>query len=369
MNTTSELTVKGHVPTIGFIPEGATGNRLSRLKLFSEWQADTGRDWTRPDLGEYRDHLLGREMAPRSVKSVLSTIRKRYKEIVTNNGTRDLFYQMAAERIAQLGTPDTPAERKAIVDEIHVRLANATNPENSRVKVEVVQDRVDSAVGLRLTRDQASTLLATPGVVPILALRDTAILATFLCTGIRVAELCALNVDDLRQTLDGKLCLRVTRGKGDKTRAVPWGAGEWALQVIDKWLVRAGITEGAVFRGFYKGCHRLRGRISVRAVQKVAEKYNPQVIDGKLTDVHVHDLRRTYARRCYDEGMAIVAIQQNLGHADHKTTAGYIGVLDSEQRAPPSLYSPPHWKALNELADVGVMADLVEQSEIDGEGV
>ena len=52
-----------------------------------------------------------------------------------------------------------------------------------------------------------------------------------------------------------------------------------------------------------------------------------------------HDLRRTYARRLYDAGTALVAIQQNLGHADVKTTLGYMGELDAEQRTPPAIYS------------------------------
>ena len=34
----------------------------------------------------------------------------------------------------------------------------------------------------------------------------------------------------------------------------------------------------------------------------------------------------------------MVAIQQNLGHADVKTTLGYIGELDAEKRRPPAIY-------------------------------
>jgi integrase/recombinase XerD len=52
-----------------------------------------------------------------------------------------------------------------------------------------------------------------------------------------------------------------------------------------------------------------------------------------------HDLRRTYARRLYDAGTPMLAIQQNLGHASSKTTQGYIGSLDASTRRPGMIYS------------------------------
>ena len=378
--TTTALITRG---TIDIVPAGASGNRKSRLGKFAKWLQDTGRAWHTPDLGAYRDHLLGR-MAPRSAIAHLSTIRARYGEIVENNATRDLLYDMAAAGIAEGGTPDTPAERKAYVDEITTRMANGTNPKHSEVKVEKVQDRTEEQVGIRLTKGQADALLAQPGLIPLSKLRDTCILAVFLTTGCREGELCALDVGDLRKkNEEGRLCLWVRLGKGKKTRLIPWGEGQWALRYLDKWLARAGITEGPVFRGFYKGqrvrpatwddeAKRWVGRLTTRAVQKVIAGTNkdgkriggyPVMIDGEAITVHPHDLRRTYARLLYDSGMALVAIQQNLGHADHRTTEHYIGVLDSEQREPPSLYHPPHLGELDKLPGIAAQDALGDQGE------
>jgi len=93
-----------------------------------------------------------------------------------------------------------------------------------------------------------------------------------------------------------------------------------------------------VFRGFYKGNRKLRpGRLSVRAIQYILETY-PIMVDGGMVTVNAHDLRRTYARRLYVAGVDLVAIQQNLGHADVKTTLGYIGTLDAKARKPPKVY-------------------------------
>ena len=108
---------------------------------------------------------------------------------------------------------------------------------------------------------------------------------------------------------------------------------------MDKWREAAGIDQGPVFRGFYKGNRKLRpGRLSVRAVEYIVGAY-PVMVDGDMVSVKPHDLRRTYARRLYDAGFDLLAIQQNLGHADVKTTLGYIGTLDAEQRRPPAVFS------------------------------
>ncbi len=100
----------------------------------------------------------------------------------------------------------------------------------------------------------------------------------------------------------------------------------YALDITEKWLGVAGIDEGSVFRGFYKGEKRLRPkRMTVRTLNRIVEKY----YDG-LTP---HDLRRSYARLQYEAGMDILSISQNFGHASIQTTKGYIGTMDAQRRA------------------------------------
>ena len=133
--------------------------------------------------------------------------------------------------------------------------------------------------------------------------------------------------------------MHVREGKGCKERLVPYGELEWVLAIVDKWLELAEINDGPVFRGFYRGHRVLRpGRLSVRAIEYIVGSY-PVMAAGEVVTVKPHDLRRTYARRLYDAGFDLVAIQQNLGHADVKTTLGYIGTLDAEQRKPPAVFS------------------------------
>lgn len=319
------------------VPEDATKDRLHRLSRFAGWMHAQGRAWHKIDLAAYRDHLLDR-LASSSASAHLSTIRTRYRELLRDDARRDELFTLAGDRLQELDQEDTPANRKAFVDELVTRLENALASEAAPVQVPVCQDRPD-ADHWRLTAAQANALMASPGVDTLAGLRDTAVIALMLCTGVREAELCALDVADLRQWLGEELALHVRKGKGCKERLVPYGELSWVLAIVDAWMSSVGIGRGSVFRGLYKGGRKLRpGRLSVRAVQYIVGRY-PVNVDGTLVTVRPHDLRRTYARRLYEAGVDLVAIQQNLGHADHKTTLRYIGDLDAEARRAPAVYS------------------------------
>jgi site-specific recombinase XerD len=336
--------VPAGTPTSIIVPPDADKDSKYRLNKFAAWLASSGTAWYAVDLAVYRNHLLATGYAPSTVSAHLSTVRARYAAILRD---RNRFYGLVAKQT------DDVLERKAFVDEIIARLQNAIDPQAAPVKVKTSQDVADAA-HLRLTSAQASALMAAPGVRTLKGLRDTAVMATMLCTGIREAEASALEVPDLRQRLGGELALHVREGKGCKERLVPYGELQWVLAVLDKWLEAGGIGQGPVFRGFYKGCRKLRpGRLSVRGIQYILESY-PIMVDGRLVTVNPHDLRRTYARRLYEAGLDLVAIQQNLGHADPKTTLGYIGTLDAETRKPPAVYEFD----LNGLAGVPVQAWL-----------
>lgn len=307
-----------------------------RLRTFIDWQLQTGSAWHQPDLARWRDDLLSRPvgensdgtirtMSPSSVAAYLSTVRGAYKVLLISNDVRDLLWGMT--------DPEMPPERRAVfVNEMLTRLQNAVHPTTAAVKLTKVQDTEDSK-HLRLTSAQANALIGAPGMATPMGLRDTALIALLLCTGIREDELCNLNVDDLRQKLGGELALRIQHGKGDKQRLVPYGELNWCLVLLDRWMQHAGIREGAVFRGLNKAQRVRRGRLTTRSVQRIVLNY-PLIIDGCSTRVRPHDCRRTYARLMYEAGVGLLSIMQNLGHSDIKTTEGYIGALDVSRRRP-----------------------------------
>lgn len=314
------------------ILHSATDNKdvQSRVRMFCEWMGDD-QPWYEPDLAAYRDHLLAEGKAPATVSAHLSSVRGAYCRHISDNSTRQMLYGALAPR----GAP--PADQKAFVDELITRVENAIRPEAAPVEVTEHQDEPDSAQ-LRLTRAQAEALMGAPGVDTIKGVRDTAIIALLLCTGIREGELCNLDVADLRQELGGELALHVRDGKGSKARLVPYGELDWCLAIVQKWLEKAGIDDGPVFRGLYKGGSLRPGRLSVRAVGYILPEY-PIAVNGESVEVKPHDCRRTYAKLMYESGADLLAIKDNLGHKDVKTTLGYIGVQDASRRRPKAIYS------------------------------
>jgi site-specific recombinase XerD len=306
------------------------------LGQYQQWQLENGYHWHQPNLKQYRDHLLKR-LSPRSAKQHLSTIRSRYQSLLKDNAVRRALYEAVGEQLEKDGVGDTPANRKAYVDELVTQLENDIDPENSRVTVTKAQDTFDSD-HIRLSVAQANTLLSMPALDTLEGIRDTAIIGLMLCTGIREAELASLDVKDLRQTINGELALRIREGKGKKARGIPYGELDWILAIVDLWLEKAGIENGPVFRGFKSRWmnHPRKDRITTRAVQKILKKY-PVSINGELRDVKPHDLRRTYAKLFYEAGGDLVALQQNLGHASINTTIKYIGDRDIDKRRAPAM--------------------------------
>ena len=169
----SELIAINQNTAAWLVPNKASKNQRSQIGNFADWLDENGYTWQNPHLPEYRDHLLAK-VSPKSARGYLSTIRARLLALANSNGIRDQLYELVGQQ------SDDPLVRKAFVDEVLTRLNNDLAPGNAAVETETEQDVIDQGHGLRLTKDQASALLASPGLVPIDRLRDTAILAVFL---------------------------------------------------------------------------------------------------------------------------------------------------------------------------------------------
>jgi site-specific recombinase XerD len=306
---------------------------ISRVKKYCQWLWSESRNWLKPNLAAYRDFLL-LSLSEGSTKSNLSTIRKSYERLTRK---RDLIFQAMPADVS-LET------RLLVLSEIIEQIRDAIHPDESRVKTVTIQDESDI---IRLTISQANSLIWKPGRFTPLQIRDTAIISFLLATGIRAAELIAVKTDDLRHRLADNLALLVRHGKGNKQRLIPYGDNTECLMLIDHWLNIAGISEGYVFQAYYNG--KAQGQLTTRQIRNILAKY-PIVIEGTRRIIKPHDLRRTYARIAYFAGMPLLGIQQNLGHADIKTTEGYIGTLDASHRVANMKFNYPeigHDKHIN----------------------
>jgi integrase/recombinase XerC len=142
--------------------------------------------------------------------------------------------------------------------------------------------------------------------------RDVAILELLYASGLRVAELTGLDVEDVDQETK---TVRVV-GKGDKERFVPFGRA--AERALVSWLAQRGDARGALFLN-------ARGRrLSVRSVHTIVRRAAKAA--GIARRVTPHTLRHTFATHLLDGGADLRVIQEFLGHSRLSTTQRYTHV-------------------------------------------
>lgn len=172
-----------------------------------------------------------------------------------------------------------------------------------------------------LTVDDAFKLVEAPSEDKFTVQRDKAILELFYSSGIRVSELCGLNLEDL----DLKEGLIKVRGKGKKERIVP--VGQKAKEALKKYLAirqilrikkKLSLDETPLF------INNRGQRISDRQVRRIVEKYAKFI--GVLEKIGPHTLRHTFASHLLMEGADLRVIQELLGHASLSTTQIYTHV-------------------------------------------
>jgi integrase/recombinase XerC len=151
-----------------------------------------------------------------------------------------------------------------------------------------------------------------------LAWRDTAMMELFYATGIRVSELCGLDVGDLD---DERRTVRVL-GKGSKERVVPVGIP--AVGAVRRWR-DAGRPLLATERSgpaLYLGARG--GRLDPRTARRVVHARIAAA--GSVPDSGPHGLRHTAATHLLEGGADLRSVQEILGHASLASTQIYTHV-------------------------------------------
>ncbi|NDA80666.1 MAG: tyrosine recombinase XerC [Actinobacteria bacterium] len=166
------------------------------------------------------------------------------------------------------------------------------------------------------------------------AIRNVAMVELLYSTGIRVSELCGLDLADIDRSRN---TIRVF-GKGRKERTVPLGAP--ALKALDRWINQSrgsylGTTSGlALFLG-------ARGkRIDSRQVREVV--YDALQALPNSPKVGPHGLRHSAATHLLERGADLRTVQEILGHASPATTQIYTHVSEERLKA---AYTQAHPRA------------------------
>ena len=145
-------------------------------------------------------------------------------------------------------------------------------------------------------------------------IRDKAIIELFYSSGLRLAELCNINIEDL--SIKEQTC-RVL-GKGNKTRIVPIGIK--AIQSLNLWLrsreIKINLKDPTNALFINNKGYRLSHRSVQLRIKKISEKRG-------LPDLHPHMLRHSFASHVLESSGDLRAVQEMLGHSDIATTQIY----------------------------------------------
>ncbi|MGA7537896.1 MAG: tyrosine-type recombinase/integrase [Steroidobacteraceae bacterium] len=272
--------------------------------------------WVSIDSGHLRSfaaRLHGGGLAPRSIQRRLSAVRSFYE-----------FLQREGHALRNRAAAPGPAAAREREDREIARIRG--NP-GQEVRAPKAARRLPET----LDADQMARLLEIPTGEPF-AIRDRAIMELLYSSGLRLAEIVALDVGHL----DGRDRTVHVLGKGRKARVVP--VGRVALRALQEWLPqRAGVArsgEQALFVG------RSGRRLGRRAVElRVAYWARRQGIE---THVYPHLFRHSFASHLLESGAELRGVQELLGHADIATTQIYTH-LDFQHLA--RIYDATHPRA------------------------
>lgn len=191
-----------------------------------------------------------------------------------------------------------------------------------------------------LTHDEVTDLLEAvshrpPKSVRAGGPRNHAIICTLVYAGLRVSELCALNVKDI--DLPNKR-LYVWHGKGNKMRTVPMNS-RLVAALQDYLAVRPESRDDALF------VSRHKRRIAPRTVEWIVEVWGDDAgirryRDGRRKKMHPHALRHTAATHWLAADVPLAVVSKWLGHTSVTTTMRYLHLYGEERWVELSLTPP-----------------------------
>jgi integrase/recombinase XerC len=275
-----------------------------------------------PLTSAYLDHLRNeRNASPRTVDNYERALRaaaeflgdKSWRAATADDFRAYLFALMKRERSRATIRLEFAALR-SFYRFLCERKGLATNP-----LLTVSLPKADKRLPVFLTTTQIEALLRAPHEAKPekqapswMPSRDAAILELFYSSGLRLAELAALDVRDIDPYNESVRVL----GKGSKERIVP--VGEPALEAIQQYRARARVQTGPLFLS------KLRKRLGASAIWSLVKKYL------RLAQIPVpaspHKLRHSFATHLLDAGADLRSVQSLLGHASLSTTQIYTHV-------------------------------------------
>jgi integrase/recombinase XerC/integrase/recombinase XerD len=286
---------------------------------FSEW------------LTSYRHYLRMRNYSPRTIQSYEQVVRHfaYYVWLRRNSDPQKLIVYWEDFSKARL---DTNVEVRPVFITDYFTFINSMKPYKAKTTHRIIstlnsfyrflysQGVITSNPMAGIERpkikDQELRYLKHSQVLKLIASieddRDRLIVRTIYATGVRVSELCGINIEDI----DFEDETIKVRGKGGKIRIV--FVDHETLEEMSRFIGNRIV--GPLFVG------QMGHHISPRSVQHIFKKYAPQGITP-------HKIRHSYASELYRRSKNLRVVQENLGHTSIKTTEIYLHTdLDERKR-------------------------------------
>ena len=174
----------------------------------------------------------------------------------------------------------------------------------------------------------------------MIEVRDKALAELLYSSGLRLSEICKLNMEDL----DTKERTCVVTGKGNKTRIVP--VGKKAIQAIRDWFMyRSELKQSKATSTNAIFLNNKGNRISPRSIQLRLEKL---CLMRGLPGINPHMLRHSFASHVLESSGDLRGVQEMLGHSDIGTTQIYTK-LDFQHLS--KVYDKAHPRAKKDTKD------------------
>ena len=187
-------------------------------------------------------------------------------------------------------------------------------------KIKLAKEKKEKKVHF-LTLEELKKLFSAPGINKINGLRDREILEALFSTGLRIAELVALDRDQIKLTPITKDLEISIVGKGNYNRTIYFS--ERAIYWIKKYFDARKDKEKALFVN-YQGRKNASRRLTDRSIERIIKKY--ALVSGLPSNTTPHTLRHSFATDLLSQGVDLRLIQEFLGHRNIATTQIYTHV-------------------------------------------
>jgi len=245
------------------------------LNFFSSKGTGKIQDTSITDLEAYKKHLQDNNYTPKSISRKI-------------NSTRTFYRYMLESSIIT----DNPAEKLA------------------HPKFETKPPRVLSEMEYRALRDVSRVDIRLYSIVEVL-----------LQTGIRIGELAALSIEDVRNTKEGIDFLYIKASGSHPSRKVP--INKSAKKAIDEYIdIRPETEEDTLY--VTKNGRPLLVRNIRTTIDKAFEK-------AGIKNAKVNDLRNTFIAHHLANGVSLVTVSKLVGHKRLSTTEKYLGLIDNNK--------------------------------------